>query len=53
MINEDNILDLLVEWFTDYADENLQIVSVNSDGIARINGEFDLEELAAFLFDQI
>lgn len=47
------VLDVLIDWFTQYSDQNSEGFRVDTDGVARIRGEFELAELADFLVDQI
>lgn len=46
-----DMLDAIANWFLNYASDNLQSVAVDTDGIARISGEFDLMELAESIVD--
>jgi hypothetical protein len=48
-----DILDLIANWFLNYASDNMQSAAIDTDGIARINGEFDLGELADLIQDEV
>ena len=52
-MNHNDILDLIANWFINYASENVQRVAIDTDGIARINGEFDLNELVEIIEEEV
>jgi hypothetical protein len=48
-----DILDIIGNWFLNYASDNNQSVVIDTDGIARIRGEFDLGELAEIIEEEV
>ena len=52
-MDEYDILDMIGNWFLNYATNNGQSVVIDTDGMARINGEFDLMELAENLAEEL
>lgn len=52
-MSHNDILDLIANWFLNYASDNGQRAAIDTDGIARINGEFDLNELAEHVYEQV
>lgn len=53
MISEvDKILDIIGNWLLDYVEDNGGRVTIDTDGFAKISGEFDLSELAEVIVDE-
>lgn len=52
-MDANEILNLLTDFLVEYGDQNNELVRIDTDGVAKLDGYFDLQELADFLNDHI